>query len=547
MANVEISKRLVLINSASTALTTLLNLSVVVWLQQYLLRRVSAEEYSLVPLLGAVMAFAPLLSMVLTGGLGRYITVAHARGDDDEVTRVCSTMFPLLLLGGVVFLCVGLGCVWQIEHLIVISPEQLWDARLMLSLLVVSGAVQLPAAAFASGFIVRQRLVLQDMISVGCQLFRLLLLFGLLFGVSTRVLWITVATVAGDVLALAIATPVSMRLLPAQRFRRASIKWSLARELTSYGGWSLVNQIAQTAKLAMDPVILNRFSSAAEVATFNVGGLAPRQFPALVGPLCRPFIPVFAMLHATGDFARLSRTYLRTGRYNGWVVLTVAVPAIVFSQEFMSLYLGDRYPGAALVMAMLLGAPILLSWNAMGQAALYAAGEVRALATRQLAVHASNLVLTLAFVAHLGLGAAGSAGATLVAVLFIETALMWPVCLRVTHTPPSAWLREVLLPTALPAIPTIALCVLIKWSVGVSSWVHLIAASALSALSYSAAVGVVGLRDEDKVDLAAVIAKVRRKLGSRSSGEPTLAQAGVGSAADPPSGATEKKEAERGS
>ncbi len=515
MAPVEISKRLILINTVSSAVTTLLNLSVVVWLQQYLLKRVSAEEYSLVPLLGALMAFAPLLSMVLTGGIGRYITVAHARGDDDEVTRVCSTMFPLLMLGAVAFLAVGLGCAWYIDRLIVISPNQLWDARLMLSLMVVSGALQLPAAAFGSGFIVRQQLVLQDMINVGCQLFRLLLLFILLFGVSTRVLWITVAAFAADLLNLAIATPISMRILPAQRFRRQSIRWSLAREITSYGGWSLINQIAQTAKLAMDPVVLNRFSSATEVATFNVGGIAPRQFPALVGPLCRPFIPVFATLHATGDYARLCRTYLRTARYNAWVVITVAVPAIVFSRELMSLYLGDRYPGAALVMAILVVAPILESWNAMGQAALFAAGEVKTLAIRQIAVHSSNLLLTLLFVAYLGFGAVGSAGATLVAVLFIETTLMLPVCWRVTHTPARAWVREVLLPTAVPAVPAIVLCLAIKGTIGVSSWLGLFAASAVSALAYLVTVALVGLRDEDKGDLATVLAKIRCFVAAR--------------------------------
>ena len=264
-------------------MTTLLNLSVLVWLQQYLLKRISAEEYALVPLLAAIMAFAPLLSTVLTGGLGRYVTVAYARGDDEEITSICSTMLPILILGAVGFLGVGLTCAWYIDHLIKIVPSRLWDSRIMMALLVFSSALQLPAAAFGSGFIVRQKLLLQDLIGMSCQLLKFLLLFCLLFGVSTRVLWVITASVAADIANLAISIPISIRLISAQRFRWSSIRWSLAREITNYGGWSLVNQVAQTTKMAMDPLLLNRFASALDVATFNVGGIVPRQLPSLVG------------------------------------------------------------------------------------------------------------------------------------------------------------------------------------------------------------------------------------------------------------------------
>ena len=94
MPGIEINKRIVLINSASSAGLLVPNLSVLVWLQQYLLKPFSAEEYSLIPIIAAVMAFTPLLTMVLTSGLGRYTTVAYAKNDTAEVTRICSTMFP---------------------------------------------------------------------------------------------------------------------------------------------------------------------------------------------------------------------------------------------------------------------------------------------------------------------------------------------------------------------------------------------------------------------------------------------------------------------
>jgi O-antigen/teichoic acid export membrane protein len=504
VARVEISKRLVLVNSASSAVTTVLNLSVLVWLQQYLLKRISAEEYSLVPLMAAIMAFGPLLSMVLTGGLGRFVTVAYARGDDDEVTRICSTMLPILAAGGMAFLAVGWTCAWYIDHLIRIDPGRLWDSRVMMGLLVFSAALQLPAAAFGSGFIVRQKLVLQDLVSMSCQLLRFLVLFSLLFGVSTRVLWVIVASVTSDLANLAVTIPVSIRLLPAQRFRWNAIRWSLAREIIKYGGWTLANQIAQTARMAMDPLILNRFASAFDVATFNVAGIVPRQLPLLVGPLSRPFIPLLAAMHATGDYTRLRNTYLRTARYHAWVLLAVATPAIIFNKELMLLYLGGKYQGAGTVMAVLLVVPILNAFNAMGPAALAAVGVMRGLASRQLIVHSANLLLTVFFVAQLGKGAFGSAAATLLATLAFDTTLTWRLSWRTTHTSGSAWVREVLLPTLVPALPSILICLSVKYLFGIKTWIGLFAVSAVSAALNLVLIAAFGLRNQDRIDIARI-------------------------------------------
>jgi O-antigen/teichoic acid export membrane protein len=346
--------------------------------------------------------------------------------------------------------------------------------------------------------------------ATACQLLRFLVLFCLLFGVSTRVLWVIVASVASELVNLAISTPISIRLLPAQRFRWKAIRWPLAREITSYGGWTLVNQIAQTAKLAMDPIVLNRFASAVDVAIFNVAGLVPRQIPMLVTPISRPFIPIFAMMHATGDAARLRSTYLRTARYNTWLVLTISIPAMIFSNDLIRLYLGGRYPGAGVVMTVLLFMPILTALNALGLCAIAAAGDMKGLALRQVAVHSANLGLTILFVVFLGKGAFGSAAATLVATLVLDTTLTWRLSWKVTHTPAKAWLLEVLLPTMTPALPAVIVCLSWKWAFGIASWTGLFAASAASAALYVVLVAAFGLRDQDRIDIGRVADRLPR-------------------------------------
>ena len=120
---VEISKKLVLINSASSVITRLLSISVLIWLQQYLLKRITPEEYSLLPVLYSVMMFAPLVTTILTGGLGRYIVEAYARDDDERVTQIVSTMFPILCAAGVVLLSAGWTFAWYIDSVLNVAPR----------------------------------------------------------------------------------------------------------------------------------------------------------------------------------------------------------------------------------------------------------------------------------------------------------------------------------------------------------------------------------------------------------------------------------------
>lgn len=507
-ARFEISKSLILINTASSVVATGLNVSVLVWLQQYLLKRISPEEYSLLPVLMSVMAFSPLLTTILTGGLGRYITVAYAKGDDDEVTRICSTMFPILCTVGFILFASGMTFAWYVDKILTISRAYVFDARIMMALLVFSVAIRLPLAPFGSGLIIRQRLVLENTINVGCQFLRITVLFLLLFGVSTRVLWVVAATVGADLVALAISQPISMRLVPAQRFRISSIHWSLAKELIGYGGWTLVCQAADTIKTALDPIVLNKFASPVDVACFHVGSLASRQISTALGPFSRPLIPVVAGLWATGDITRLRATYLRTARYYTWLALLIAIPGVIFSSEFMRLYVGDRYSDSGKVMATLLTVAVVFSLNGLTTGIAGATGAVKSLALRQICMHVANLILTFWLVAYLKQGATGSALATLIAIVVFEPLLMWPFAWRLTHTRLPMWLAEIVVPTLLPTVPAVAVSLILKYGRTVQSWFDLFAYSGIAAAVYAVVLFTAGLRPQDRQDILQAVRKV---------------------------------------
>ena len=179
------------------------------------------------------------------------------------------------VVAGLVFLVLGGFAAWQIDKILDIPDELVREAQIMMGLLVSLLAVQLPLETFSSGFVITQKLLIikSNMINIGCQFFGIALLFILLFGFGTHALWVTAALVASEFLRLAIATPLSIHYIPSQKPRRSAFSWSLAKEITGYGGWGFVSQLGEVLRQSMDPILLNRFSTAVEVAVYNVAGI----------------------------------------------------------------------------------------------------------------------------------------------------------------------------------------------------------------------------------------------------------------------------------
>lgn len=482
---VEISKRLLLINSASSIATQLLSITVLIWLQQYLLKRISPDEYQLLPLLYSIMVFAPLVTTILTGGLGQYIVEAYAKSDDARITQIVSTMFPILCAAGAMFLLIGCALAWFIGDVLTIAPEYIWDARTMMAILMFSTAIRLPFAPFGVGLFVRQKFVLQNIIGLCSELFRLTVLFTLLFGVSTRVLWVVVASAAADMLALTVQTVYSVRYLPALRYHKSSTCWSIARAITSFGGWTFVNSLFGTILRAADPIILNRLATPVDVTSFYIGSLPVRQFQSLYSASIPAMLsPVIISLSASDQHARLKSLFLRIGRYSVWVSLLFATPLAVTSTDVMRLYAGESYGAAAIVMLLLLAyfptayASVLLWPIASAQL------MVKSLAWRSAIENSLNLALTLYLVGALHMGAIGSALSSVLCVYVCHLVLWWPFAFRLLRLNLREIFSETIYPGLLPALGSGALISLIYPRGSLTSWLTVGFYAVLVGISY---------------------------------------------------------------
>lgn len=506
---VEVSKKLLFINSISGIITRILNVTIIVWMQQYLLKRISTEEYSLYPVTMSIMIFIFMMRIILTGGISRYVTEAYARGDERGVTQITSTMFIVQLCGAIIILSSGFLFSWHIDKILTIKPDLVWDARIMMGLMVISFIIQLSGAPFVVGLFVKQKFVLMNIIRFGANLLRILLLFVLLLGVSTRVLWVVVASEAANLTGMFFQIVLSRRFIPSIRFSYGEINWKIAKKLFSFQFWTFITHVSYRIQTSADPIILNKLATSFDVTCFYLGSLFKKQIDNAMIVLTQPIIPGLTAMHAMGEKSRLANTYLRYGRYYTWLFMMIALPLIIYRKELIILYVGFQYLLAAKVLVLLLCGVFLVAGNALMHNIAVAKGQMKELAIRGIIIQLLNLSLTLYLVGVLKMGALGSALGSFSVYVFIGPFLSIPIGLRLANVSFGKWLKSTVLPGYLPGIIAFAVWFVLKLINKPETWFILILYSFIGCMSYLAILILFCLQKDDVKDIQKILIKLK--------------------------------------
>ncbi|MEM1003759.1 MAG: oligosaccharide flippase family protein [Pseudomonadota bacterium] len=449
--NIAISKKLVAINSLSSVAAKIVNFLVLMWVYQYLLARLPAAEFAVLPVVTSLMVFAPLFFSFFSGGISRYILDAYAKGDFTEVRRIVSSLFPTLLLASAVFVPVGLIFAANIEKVFNIIPEMVWDARLMLTLLVTSFAAQMVIIPFSTAYLVRQRYVELKSLEIARDLLRAALVVVLLLMIDASVLWVVVSTFVSEVAFTTVVLLRSLKLVPELRMQRGLFSLAQARELISFGMWTTVGRLGAIMYTNAATLLLNLYGTPVGVTSYHIGATIFRQMQSTVSLAASPLQPAITAMNALEDRKRLASTVLRGGRYALWASMAIATPLSIYADIFIHLYLGPEYSEAGLIIILFMIIFPFSHSTALLPITSTAMAKVREFCLPAFLFQLAGLVLMLIFLRIFGMGAVGVAAALTLITIIAQLSYFWGFCLKLIDVPFGQFARTVLLRGLTPA------------------------------------------------------------------------------------------------
>ena len=484
--NITVSKKLVAVNSASFVLAKVLNVSILLWMYQYLLTRIPVDEFAVYPIVATIIVFGPLFFSFLTSGISRYIIEAYAKGDFEGVVRITSSVFPLLLGYSTVFAVLGTLFSLNIDVFLNFPANMVGDAQFMSLLLVANLTFQMVFLPFTVGFHVKQKFVELNIIGVARDVIRIILLVILLVGVGPSVVWIVIATVIAELLHLIVVVLRSRGFVPELRCKLEYFDWNMATKIMAFGLWTTVGQLGNIMYTHAATIILNLFGTSLDVTNYYLGSTLFRQIHGTIKLASQPLQPAMTAMHSLDDYSLLSSTVRRGGRYALWVSLLAACPFAIYSDEFVNLYLGDKFAAASTVILLfMIMFPFIHPSTLLPMTAI-ATAKVRSFYVAAFGTQLVGVVLMYFFAVYGQMGAVGVTLSLTVVTVISQLVYFWPLCMNLARISTVDFIAEVLKVGYLPGVAGSVAWLVLKLVVVPDTWVALFACVAFGGVMYVA-------------------------------------------------------------
>ncbi|HEY3417593.1 MAG TPA: oligosaccharide flippase family protein [Armatimonadota bacterium] len=342
-----------LINLIANTLNFGINVLIGLWFTPYLIHHLGIAAYGLIPLATTVIAYLGLFTIALNGAVGRYLTIALERQDTEDANKIFNTslvgsiivilllIVPTLLLSGHAswFFTIPAGYQQQFSWLFLCSVG--------LFLLTTFSSV------FSISSFCRNRFDLANTVSIATNLIRIGVVVAM-FSLFLPAVWHVGAgmLVAGFVGVIG-SIIVWRYLTPMLRIQPALFNIGTLRQLTSTGGWVVVNQIGTLLYLCIDLIVVNRLIGAEAGGQYGALLQWSTLLRGIAGTVAGVFAPTIIAFYAQHDLSGLVQYSQRAVKMLGLVIALPIGLICGLSRPLLHAWLGPEFAALSPLLSLM--------------------------------------------------------------------------------------------------------------------------------------------------------------------------------------------------
>ena len=403
------------------------------FLSPYVVNKLGDAYYGLWAVLMQFTGYLNLLDFGVREAVIRNASRANAKAAERKLNRVYTVSLGL-------YTCIAIACVlvslipaFALEHWIQIDPAKLREAQMAV---VMSGATIGLSFVFnlysgiLSGF---QRFDLANSVTVPFQLVRaaaVVITLGAGYKIAGLALVQLCVTILSG-LTLVVMCHIQLRKLgmhlhllslPVRRVV------ALAKKLLGYSVQVLISNIGQRITFASDALIVATFLPVTAVTYYAIAGSLIDYFRNFAVSTVQVFNPMASHHHALRQQQKIRGTLLSSTTLAQVLGAPILMAYMIFGQQFIGLWMGQRFAVESGAVLLALGIGMLLSpaHHAMASV-LYGLGKPHIVARCRVAEAIANLSLSIILVQQIGLiGVA--LGTTIPHLILTGILLPWYAC-----------------------------------------------------------------------------------------------------------------------
>jgi membrane protein EpsK len=320
----------------------------------YFIDSLGVASYALVPLATSITSYVNLVVQSLNTSVSRYLTIDLQK----QEFKKASITFNTALFGTLGIILLMLPFVVLISYyspsFFKIPPSQEDAARILFLGVIGSFLLRAWGSNFGVSLFAYNRLDLQNLVNalnIIVQTGLIVILFKLY---SPNLVYIGLAYLIGAVAALILSVVFSRKINPHLKVNVKDFRRSKVNEITSMGGWVIINQIGTLLFLQIDLIVINKLFGTVAGGEYSVVLTWSMMLRTIAGMLVGVLTPVTLTYYAKERIDELISVSKSAVKLTG---LAMALPIgyiCGFAPQLLTLWVGPEFAKLSLLMVLML-------------------------------------------------------------------------------------------------------------------------------------------------------------------------------------------------
>lgn len=446
------------------------------FLTPYIVSNLGQETYGFVGLANNFTSYISLFTIAIDGMLSRYVTIEYSKKEHEEASRYLSTAFIAKAAISLILLIPMLLLVSKLEYVVNVSSGIVQDVRILWLLIFLAFLGNLSFGSFNTSLFAANRLDIQAVISVLCNLLRASVLIITFAFFPAHVWYVGFATLLSSIVSLTVTYLIKKHIMPEVKVSPKYFNFKYIKRLVVVGIWNSLNKLQQILTDGLDLLITNLFINGAEMGLLSVAKTIPVHISSLISTVASSFDPSMTISYAKNDKSEFLSTTKFAMKFSGFLCSIPILGFIAFGTKFYSLWMPSLNADEISKVQIL---SVLTMLPQIFSVYVYPLYTVNTITTKlkvpvllSLCIGVANVVIVYVLLRTTGLGVYAVAGVstimwTLRVFLFVPTYAAWSLKMKL-----STFYKPLLKGVLNVVITGFVLC-LISYFTNANSWIEL--------------------------------------------------------------------------
>lgn len=474
-----------------------------------MLRLLGQSEYGLYQLVFSVVSYLGLLSMGFGSSYMRFYSRRKAQNDEKGIAKLNGMFMCIFITISVICVICGIVMLGNIRAIFGtgLTVDEYDTAKVLMTLMVVSLAITFPNSVFDCNLMAQERFIFQKSLGLAQSILNPFLTLPLLLLGKGSVGMVCVSTLL--TFSCFIVNVIYGVKVTKIKFLFRELDFSLLKEMWVFTFYIFISQIIDQVNWSVDKFLLGRMIGTGAVAVYGVGGQINSMYLQFSTSVSNVFIPsVNKIVAETNDNDKLTKIFTKVGRIQFIIMMLILSGFVFVGLAFVEFWAGKEYIEAYYVTLFLIVPVTIPLIQNLGIEIQRAKNMHKSRSFVYLVISVCNIFISIPLIRVFGAtGAAMGTALALIAgnIVFIN----WYYHSRIKLNMFFFWKNIIKIFPAL--ILPIACGVIIKYVIGVDSFLEIVLFAGLYSIIYAASMWFIGFNEYEKQLVRGMLHKIIKR------------------------------------